>query len=285
MGTIWELDFYSRPILDENQKKIWEVSICESPTTTTQSWESLFRYAEYCPHNEVNSVWLGNAIQRAMQESGTSPQKIRFFRLQMNNMISKACKDLGIPGVPSRRTIALHQWLQQRMTEVYPQHPNYQGQTNPSVQLPPPVAIDLPDALISQKWAFATLPASDFQEMPEWEISFGEGFPLAMVSPTTPIPGIILYSSRAMPLAGWMSGIEPAVIKFTPAPRSQLLLETGGTDSWILVDKMNGTTQAEGANFERTKQQAEGIHFLAVQSSPTAEDFAGFWLMQAMELG
>jgi hypothetical protein len=285
MGTIWELDFYSRPILDENQKKVWEVLICESPTTTTQAIDSLFRYAEYCPHDRVNSLWLSNAIQAAIEKSGTSPQKIRFFRLQMNNMIGKACKDLGIPGVPSRRTVALHQWLQQRMTEVYPQQPNYQGNPNPSVQLPPPVAIGLPDALIGEKWSMVTLPATDFQEMPEWEISFGEGFPLEMVSPTTPIPGIIVYSSRAMPLAGWMSGIEPAAIKFTLAPQSQLVLETGGTDSWILVDRLNSNTQAEAANFEEAKQQASGVHFLAIQASPQAEDFAGFWLMQAMDLG
>ncbi|MFM5983304.1 MAG: Tab2/Atab2 family RNA-binding protein, partial [Sphaerospermopsis kisseleviana] len=32
MGSIWELDFYSRPILDANQKKVWEVLVCESPT-------------------------------------------------------------------------------------------------------------------------------------------------------------------------------------------------------------------------------------------------------------
>jgi hypothetical protein len=285
MGTIWELDFYSRPILDENQKKVWEVLICESPTTTTQSVESLFRYAEYCPHNQVNSVWLGNTIQTAIQKSGTSPQKIRFFRLQMNNMITKACKDLGIPGVPSRRTIGLNQWLPQRMAEVYPKNPNYQGNPSPSVQLPPPVPIGLPDALIGEKWTFVNLSAADFQEMPDWEISFGEGFPLGALSPATPIPGAIVYSSRAMPLAGWMSGIEPASIKFTPAPQSQLLLETGGSDSWILVDRLNSTTQAEGAKFEQAKQQAQGIHFLAIQASPDAENFAGFWLMQAMDLG
>ncbi|PSB00862.1 Tab2/Atab2 family RNA-binding protein [Merismopedia glauca] len=285
MGTIWELDFYSRPILDENQKKVWEVLICESPTNTTESLKSLFRYAEYCPHNQVNSVWLSNAIQTAMQESGTAPQKIRFFRLQMNNMITKACKDMGIPGVPSRRTIALNQWLQHRMTEVYPQHPNYQGNPNPSVQLPPPVPIGLPDALIGEKWAFVTLTVADFQEMPEWDISFGEGFPLETLAPTTPIPGAIVYSSRAMPLAGWMSGIEPASIKFTPAPQSQLLLETGGSDSWILVDRLNSNTQAEAARFEQAKNEAQGIHFLAIQASPKSEDFAGFWLMQAMDLG
>ena len=36
MGKVWELDFYSRPILDENKKKQWEVLICE-PQTDSQA--------------------------------------------------------------------------------------------------------------------------------------------------------------------------------------------------------------------------------------------------------
>jgi len=31
--TIWELDFYSRPVVDENNKKRWELLICETPAT------------------------------------------------------------------------------------------------------------------------------------------------------------------------------------------------------------------------------------------------------------
>ncbi|MFN7860657.1 MAG: Tab2/Atab2 family RNA-binding protein, partial [Pseudanabaena sp.] len=29
MSNIWELDFYSRPLLDANNKKIWELLICD----------------------------------------------------------------------------------------------------------------------------------------------------------------------------------------------------------------------------------------------------------------
>ena len=58
MGSIWEIDFYSRPIVDEKQKKIWEVLICEAPTNIKKNINSLFRYSQYCPSTEVNSVWL-----------------------------------------------------------------------------------------------------------------------------------------------------------------------------------------------------------------------------------
>ena len=55
--TIWELDFYSRPILDENKKKLWEVLICESATDVAQSPDSLFRYSQFCSSKTVNSIW------------------------------------------------------------------------------------------------------------------------------------------------------------------------------------------------------------------------------------
>jgi hypothetical protein len=287
MGSIWELDFYSRPILDENQKKIWEVLVCESPTDTQRSVTSLFRYAQYCPSTQVNSVWLRNALEEAIAKSQTTPQKIRFFRLQMNNMITKACKELGITAQPSRRTFLLHQWLQERTAEVYPLEPNYQAGANPSVQLPTQPPQTLPDALMGDKWIFATLEASAFAEMSEWQIDFGEAFPLEMLSlaPNTKIPGTIVYSSRALPMAAWMSGMEPVAIKFSTQEGAKLLLETGGSDSWLLVKQLNSATQKEAAGFEEAKRQAQGVHFLAIQSSPEAEDFAGFWLLQELSLG
>lgn len=287
MGIVWELDFYSRPILDDNQKKIWEVLICESPVDTRQSTDSLFRYAKYCSSTQVNSVWLRETLAEAMEKSAVKPQKIRFFRRQMNNMIVKACKELEIAPQASRRTYALHQWIQERMQEVYPTHPNYQPSNSPSVQYEPQTLQRLPDALIGEKWAFVSLEASAFAEMHEWETNFSEAFPLEMVGLTkeTRIPGLIVFSSRAVAIAAWMSGLELAYIKYTPAPQAKLVLETGVNDSWILIKQLDSSTQREAAGFEVAKQKAKGVHFLAVQSSPQAEDFAGFWLLQELEAG
>lgn len=176
MGSIWEIDFYSRPILDENQKKLWEVLVCESPLDTSTSIESLFRYAKFCPSTQVNSVWLRTALEEAITKAPQVPTRIRFFRRQMNNMIVKACQDLGIPAQASRRTLALHQWLEQRMEQVYPKEPGYQPITNPSVRFETPGPKPLPDALVGQQWAFVTLEAAAFEEMHEWDIGFGEAF-------------------------------------------------------------------------------------------------------------
>jgi RNA-binding protein Tab2/Atab2 len=280
MGVIWEIDFYSRPLVDERQKKVWELLVCESPSSTQQSSSELFRYAQYCPSDKVNSLWLGEALQAAMVEAKQSPQRIRFFRRQMNNMITKACKDIGIPSAASRRSIALKQWLDQRMEQFYPSQPNYQAVNSASVQLFPDPPQPLPAALIGEKWAFVSLTASQFADMRDWQIGFGESFPLEMfgITPEMEIPGLILYSPRSVPMAAWMSGLEIVAVQYQPAPKSTLLLETGASESWILA-RLDGITQAEAARFETNKQQAKGVHFVAIQSNPDSEEFAGFWLL------
>lgn len=282
MGKVWEVDFYSRPILDENQKKIWEILICESPLDLRDDPESMFRYAQYCSNQAVNSVTLRKALEEAIAQSGQVPQKIRFFRTQMNNMIAKACKDLGILAYPSRRTMLLNQWLEERMQEVYPHHPGFQASApNPSVQIEPQPPQPLPDALRGQQWAFVTLEASTLKEMPEWEIAFGEAFPLQMteLTPNHRVPGLVIFSPRAIPLAAWLSGLELGCVKFD-GETGRLLLETGITDRWILANLKDPATLAEAKEFEQAKQASKQVHFLAVQSDPQTESFAGFWLLQ-----
>lgn len=284
-GTIWELDFYSRPLRDEEGKKVWEVLICETPANISDRAETLFRYTQFCPSNQVNSLWLQSAIQEAIANAPSAPSRIRFFRRPMANMISKACKELAIPAYASRRTYALYQWLQERMEKFYPSLDNYQEGATPAVQFLNPQPQPMPDALRGDKWAFVSLEASAFAELSEWDISFGEAFGLAMVNlpPETLVPGLIIYSSRATPLAAWMSGLELAYLHFDNSSRPSLLLETGESESWIVANFPNDKTQAEAQQFEASKQQSKNVHFLAIQSDPNSESFAGFWLLQELQ--
>ena len=282
MTLIWELDFYSRPILDETGKRLWEVVICEAPITVRGAIDASFRYTEYCPNTQVNSLWLQGAFDRAMAESGQKPTQIRFFRRQMTNMITKTCDDLGLVSTISRRTIVLQHYLQERYHSVYPQHPGYENKTPPTVQYPQENPQNLPDPLRGEQWRTVTLPWESLQEMPEWDISFGEAFPLELVdlAPDTPIPGLIIYSARALPLAAWMSGLELGFLQLDETPPPTLILETGISDRWRLASLPNPERLAEARSFEQAKTIAEGVHFLAIQASPEAEDFSGFWLLQ-----
>jgi hypothetical protein len=293
MTTIWELDFYSRPILDENKKKIWEVLICESPTGIDTPTDALFRYSQFCTSTQVNSITLKGAIEAAMQQqslaadgqAASPPDKILFFRQAMNNMITKACDELEIPAQLSRRTYALSQWLQERQIRVYPAQPGFQPGTNPTVTFPTQPPQPLPAALMGEKWQFVSLPSSTLMEMKDWSIAFGTAFPLSLaeLTPNTPIPGLLIVSTRAMPLAGWMSGLEVACVSFDRQP-PRLLLETGINDRWTLASLSKSGLQAEATQFETAQQQANGVHFLAVQENPETEAFAGFWLLKAATL-
>lgn len=285
MATIWELDYYSRPILDEQNKKIWEVLICESPTTVEAQPEELFRFSEYCSSSEVNSGWLKDAIESAISSAPNPPDKVRFFRQAMANMITTACKGLDLPAQLSRRTFALTTWMQDRSQNIYPKQPGYQPSLNPSVVFPvtPPQA--LPDALQGQKWIFATLPLAAFAEMGEWSIDFGEAFPLSLtqLEADAPVPGVIIYSKRATAMAAWMSGLEIAAVQYDPAMSNRLLLETGVNDRWILTT-LDKKAIPEAEQFEAAKARSNQVHFLAIQESPDVEAFAGFWLLQELAL-
>ncbi|MEM9769584.1 MAG: Tab2 family RNA-binding protein, partial [Cyanobacteria bacterium P01_D01_bin.71] len=209
MSTVWEIDFYSRPILDENNKKLWEVLISEGLQTVDTDADSLFRYSKFVANNEVNSIELKKAIEEAIAQAPEPPSRIRFFRFSMQNMITRACDELGIAARPSRRTLALQQWLDYRRREVYPKEPGYTDKPAPRVGAPPPAPRPLPDALIGQQWALVSLPAPDFTDMSEWPIDFGEAFPppFAGVADNVMVPGLVIFSQRAQPMAGWLSGL------------------------------------------------------------------------------
>lgn len=287
MTPIWELDFYSRPILDDAGKKRWEVLICESPLTTTTRTESLFRYCQYCPSDRVNSIWLGEAIQAAIAAAGQPPTLIRFFRRQMGNMITKACKDLDLTSRLSRRTLTLAQWLEERAQTVYPNEPGYQAIASASVQYALDPIAALPDALRGDRWTLVSLPVADFADMADWDIGFGEGFPLEPLglTPEMAIPGILIFSSRALPLAAWMSGLELGFVALDAGPPANLVLETGTNDRWLLASLTQAALVEEAQRFEVAKAKANNVHFIGIPTDNSAEKFAGFWLMQQLILG
>lgn len=287
--TTWELDFYSRPILDENKKKRWEVLICERPAGIDSDITDLFRFSKFCESSTVNSVWLREAIEEAIAKASTPPDRVCFFRRQMTNMITKACEDANLAVNISRNTLALDQWLQQRMVEIYPEMEGYNANSNPSVSYPPSQPQPLPDALLGEKWAMVSLEAAALTEMPEWDITFGGAFPLklAAVSDATPIPGLIIYSSRATPLAAWMSGLELSSLNYQPAMGqipARLVLETGSADAWVISPLSSDGLKQEAQSFETAKKAADDVHFIAIQASPESESFAGFWLLKELHL-
>jgi hypothetical protein len=286
MTEVWEIDFYSRPILDEQGKKLWEVLICNADRT--------FEFARYCAGSEANARWLQEALTEAIAiwqnqfhlSDTARPEKIRFFRRPMTAILTRACDGMGIPSQQSRRAYALVQWIKERFESVYPEHPGYQANMTPPPKFEPAPALPLPDALTGDGWAFVTLKFTDLAEMQDWDITFRDGIPLELLNlaPETAVPGLVVFSRRAMPLAGWMSGLEVASLLYDATPTPRLLLETGLNDRWIVAPLGKANLQKEAADFEQAKTAAQQVHFLAIQSGPKDESFSGFWLLQTLDL-
>ena len=90
----WELDYYSRPILESDGKKRWELLICSTPEpgqadqasgspegTPKNSASKSFRWVLPCPASSVNSIWLKEALQQALgaaaDEGFGPPRRLR----------------------------------------------------------------------------------------------------------------------------------------------------------------------------------------------------------------
>ncbi|KAJ6905321.1 protein TAB2 [Populus alba x Populus x berolinensis] len=149
----WELDFCSRPILDVRGKKVWELVVCDDSLS--------LQFTKYFPNNVINSITLKDAIVSISEDLGVPlPERIRFFRSQMQTIITKACKEIGIKPIPSKRCISLLLWLEERYDTVYTRHPGFQKGAKPLLALDNPFPMELPDNLFGEKWAFVQLPYS-----------------------------------------------------------------------------------------------------------------------------
>lgn len=279
-SDIIELDFCSRPLLDERGKKVWELLVC-SPDRS-------FEYSQYFPNNKINSAELRKALQSLFDQPGAVlPTKGRFFRGAMSTIISRALNDLEIKPLPSRRCFSIMTLLEERLESVYKQDSRYNDKATSMFNIELGAPEPLPDALRGEKWAFVQLPLSNLKEMlqPVGQGSlFGGSFSLDAAGlgdlrGDTLVPGVAVFSRRALPLAAWTNGLEIAGVK-ADVERSCLILETGVNQRWrygAWRPSPDSISEAEG--WEEAKAGLGGLHFLAVQPDPDSEELNGLWLL------
>lgn len=281
-GADWELDFYSRPILEDDGRKRWELLVTSSPQGGEAS--PPFRFAKRCPSGEVNSLWLTDALREAIHTAEASqhgaPLRLRCWRSSMRTMVQRASAELGLEVIASRRTYALLDWLQQREREVYPQEDGFMA--GPLAPPPAPIPtppVPLPEAVQGDAWSWATLPAGLLRDAHEWPMSFSGLVPLPDgVADDAAIPGLRLFSrSRALAVAGWLGGLEP--VQLTVEGR-QLLLEAGQDDRWLVSDLDEQASAEITTALQNSRTTMAGLQFIAVQTSPEEQSFAGFWMLR-----
>jgi hypothetical protein len=197
------------------------------------------------------------------QPGAVKPEKARFFRAQMQTIITRALGELDIAPVPSRRCFALAAWLEERVESVYKAHPGYSDKAATLFTLDLGAPDELPDALRGEAWSFVQLPLSALQgEMGAVEggRAFGSGLDLGRlgvaVGPDALIPGVTVYSRRADPLAAWTNGLELAALR-ADTDRAFLILETGVNQRWRYgAYRRTLETTAEAQAWEEAKQAA-----------------------------
>ncbi|KAK2991108.1 hypothetical protein RJ640_004249, partial [Escallonia rubra] len=277
--TDWELDFCSRPILDIRGKKIWELVVCDDSLS--------LQHTKYFPNNVINSITLRDAIVSICDDLGVPlPDKIRFFRSQMQTIITKACKELGIKPLPSKRCLSLQLWLEERYETVYMCHPGFQKGSKPLLALDNPFPMELPDNLYGEKWAFVQLPFSAVKEEVsslQTKFTFGASLDLDLlgieIDENTLVPGLAVATSRAKPLAAWMNGLEVYSIEADLAQAS-LILSVGISTRYVYASyKKTPVATSEAEAWEAAKKACGGLHFLAIQDGLDSDDCVGFWLL------
>lgn len=231
---------------------------------------------------------LRKALEEILAEPGAvCPENIRFFRAQMQTIITRAISDMNITPIPSRRCFALTKWLEERLETVYKVHPGYSEKATTLFNLDLGAPEELPDALRGESWSFVQLPLSALREelkAVETKKAFGCTLDIGTVgldglTDETPVPGVAVYSRRAAPLAAWTNGLELSAL-VADTDRSFLILETGVNQRWRYgAYRRTLETTAEAQAWEDAKQAIGGLHFLAVMTDEEAEDCAGLWML------
>lgn len=286
----WELDYYSRPIIEADGRKRWELLICSTPQPGAQGGAvEPFRWLRPCGAGDVNSLWLREALSEALAESDQQgrgrPRRVRCWRGSMRSMVQRAADAVGLEMVASRRCYALVEWLQQRQAEVYPLDPGYQcGPLAPPPLPIRPVPVPLPEVARGERWAWATLPAGALVDCAEWSIGFAGLLRLPpALDPQVPVPGIRLFSRhRALAMAGWLAGLEPVRLEVV---EDQLVLEAGLEDRWLLTGLAAEEAAAARTSFAEARQRAGGLQFIAIQAHEEEPRLEGFWLLRDLPDG
>ena len=282
----WELDFYSRPIIEKNGKKRWELII-----SSTKSFESpeIFYWNKICPASKVNSIWLTSALKEAIieaeQKGWRKPEKVRFWRSSMKSIIKKSLENLELESLVSRRTYTLLERLNYLENDIYPKEkgfvkgvlaPNFTAQI---ANEPKP----LPEAVRGESLTFSEISIRDLRAAQSWPIEFGDIFPVEEhIKDDHLIPGLRLFSkNRAIALAAWFSSLEPVKLFID---KDRLILEALENDKWLVTDLPPNEAQELHNKFTTSKLNSSGYQFISIQTTPYIEKFAGFWMLKDIEL-
>lgn len=276
--SVWEIDFYRRPLQDEAGNPLWELLICDR--------EGTLQHLAFCSQSEATADWLEHQLQQLLTEGHPQPAKICVFRPQSFSLLEIAIQSLGIKLEPTRHTPTLKCWLKARSL-VYPTLSNYTGQPYQSVALEKPPPMPISENLLGIQWRFASLPAGDLitafsdrlipiLNMPQ------EFLPLNLgLASTVLISGVVIDGGRrSMQLARWLERIDLVSLSYVSGAPDGLILEAGLVDRWIIATFDDAEMAIAAQTYEARKQLGKGLHFLLIQPDDSGMTYTAFWLLK-----
>ena len=280
--TIWQVDFYRRPLKDAQGQPLWELVICDQGAE--------LQFSAYCPQQDATADWVKEQLQQVMEQSQAPPEKIQVFRPQALQVLEMACESLTILVEPTRRTHVLKQYLKIR-SQSYPSTPGYNREPYDPLAIEQPPPQPLPEHLWGETWQFATLSAEALEEgllqrpIPIRNAST-ELLPSQLhLAPSARISGVVIYGDRhSMPLARWVQQQQPVSLQAVQGEVSGVVMAAGLCDRWILVTYDDPTVLAAAQTFEHRRQANQGLHFLLVQPDNSNVTFTGLWLLAQPDL-
>ncbi|HBR74634.1 MAG TPA: hypothetical protein DEA78_13195 [Cyanobacteria bacterium UBA11159] len=276
--TIWQADFYKRPLRNSKGEILWELLLCQMPGEII--------YQSLSPQSEVNVEWLVSQLEIAIAQTGL-PEAIQVFRPQSLNLLASAGQKLGIKVEATRRTSILKQKLQEQALQ-YPQKNNYTGENYHPIALDKPPPLPLPENIWGDGWRFAAIEAGDMEaafcdraipifQMPEEFLPVNLG-----LASTVVIPGITIYGGKkSMALARWLAEVEPFAINYIPGMPDGLILEAGLVDRWVVATFEDPEVAAAGRIYQERQESRGGLHFLLIQPDDSGMTYTGFWLLKS----
>lgn len=268
------MDFFSRPVINSDGKKIWELVIVNETGT--------FEYTELVPNNMVNSKELRKRIRKLLDSTSIKPKTIKFFRSQMFNMISIALSDLDLIVKPSRRTFSLLKNLAIREREVYPKMEGFKPfmrdyDVKENLKSFPE---KMPDTLQGDIYLFASIDKTAAKTilLNNCNKRCFNSIPFELLL-SEKIPGLMIYSERAKALANWLDSLEIYNVQCDIETKN-IIIETG-LDKKYLFAKISDNQYKEAIFFENEKAKANSVHFISVHSSLDQNENFGFWLLKS----
>jgi len=203
----------------------------------------------------------------------------------MKSIIKKSLEAVKIEALVSRRTYDLFDRIEFLEKEIYPKEKGYvRGVLAPTFTSkmetsPQP----LPEAVRGDALTISEISNGELKSAEKWPIEFGDIFPIQQdLDDDYLVTGLRLFSKdRSLALSAWFSCLEP--IKLT-IRKNQLILEASEDDKWLVTDLPEKDAKILSTKFLENKKNSFGYQFIAIQSTPYIEKFAGFWILRDIEL-